>query len=549
MTASPTASPSPSSTGSSPAPDADAWKRLFPEPVAVLGYGVEGRSTVRHLLRRGYRDLVVLDRNEPDEPLPAGVRGVFGADHLDALAVASGKETPLIRTVFRAPGVRPFTPALDAFLARGGCLTSQVEAVFALLGRDRIAGVTGTVGKGTCCSLLSAMLTAADVPHRLAGNIGVPPLDALDDFREAAAGAGTKPLPQDAVLLLELSSFQLCTLQESPRVAVVLRTTTEHLDWHASREEYWDHKANLVRFQQAGDVVVYFDDVEGSRRIGGLGAGRRVCIRSDAPQEAPDASPGDGALRERGHAPEANGPEETVPEEVVRLTAREAVWTRRDFRLALADTNMTGAFNLENVAAAAAAAFALGAAPEAVRAGARAFTPLEHRIEFVRAHGGVRYFNDSYATRPEAALAAVRAFRTFRTVGPSSAAPESGAWPEDGAAHTGDETALGLILGGSEKNADFSEFARALTEETHVRAIAFIGHTAARLERELEAAGALAGRAHRRCDTLEEALNYLRGEIRTGVILLSPACASFGLFTNYKERGMAFKRLVQGGAS
>src|SRR5690606_13371562 len=103
---------------------------------------------------------------------------------------------------------------------------------------------------------------------------------------------------------------------------------------------------------------------------------------------------------------------------------------------------------------------------------------------------------------------------------------------------------LGLILGGSDKNADFAEFARALKDETHVRAFAFIGQTAARLEDELRQAGALAGRSSRRCDTLEDALGWLRGEIRAGVILLSPACASFGLFANYKERGAAFTRWV-----
>src|SRR5690606_26513168 len=91
--------------------DAPAWKALFPEPVAVLGYGVEGRSTVRHLLQRGYRDIVVLDRQQPADPLPQGVHGVFGDRHADALA------TEGIRTVFRAPGVRPFTPAIEAFRA------------------------------------------------------------------------------------------------------------------------------------------------------------------------------------------------------------------------------------------------------------------------------------------------------------------------------------------------------------------------------------------------------------------------------------------------
>ncbi len=452
------------------------WKTRFPEPVAVLGYGVEGASTVRHLLQNGYRDLVVLDRAAPASPLPEGVRGVFGPDYLAALGQDSG-----IRTVFRAPGVRPFVPEIEAFVARGGLLTSQVEAAFTLIGPARIIGVTGTVGKGTCCSLLSAMLGAAAIPHRLAGNIGVPPLDALDG------------LPQNALLLLELSSFQLCTLRESPALAVVLRTTTEHLDWHASQEEYWQHKANLVRHQQVGDACVFFADVPGSAWIGTLGAGRKIPV-------------GQSPVGTLSHLPK-HGP---------RLTGDTVVWEERGLQLALSETQMTGTFNLENIAAAAAAALVCGASVEAVRAGARAFAPLEHRIEFVRALNGVRFYNDSYATRPEATLAAVGAFHE----------------------------PLGLILGGSEKFADFSAMAAALVEQPHLRAIAFIGHTAARLETELGAAGALAGRAYRRCEGLEDALKFLRSVLSEGSILLSPACASFGLFANYKERGKAFKNLV-----
>jgi UDP-N-acetylmuramoylalanine--D-glutamate ligase len=453
---------------------------LWPGPVAVLGYGVEGKSTLRHLLGSGRRDVVVLDRTAPSEGLPEGVQGVFGEDYLRGLES--------VATAFRSPGLRPFVPEIEAFRKRGGLLTSQLEAAFRLKRRDRILGVTGTVGKGTCCSLLSDMLDAGGVSHRLAGNIGLPILDALED------------LDPDAWLVLELSSFQLSTAAESPAAAIVLRTTTEHLDWHADRKEYWDHKANLVRFQKPGDFCVYFADADGSRAIGAQGAGRKLAV---------------GAGGSAGPAAPTGA----------RLGDTEAVLPD-GLRIVLAETRMTGAFNLENLAAAAVAARELGAPPEAVLRAARAFSPLEHRIEFVREARGVRYYHDSYATRPEATLGAVRGLR---------GAPDGNGRPPG---------AVGLILGGSEKFADFSELAEALAGEAHLRAVAFIGQTAERLEAELERAGALKGRAFKRCATLEEALEFLRGEIREGAILLSPACASFGLFANYKERGKAFKKLV-----
>jgi UDP-N-acetylmuramoylalanine--D-glutamate ligase len=340
------------------------------------------------------------------------------------------------------------------------------------------------------------MLDAAKIPHVLAGNIGLPPLDALDSFGELAS---------DALLLLELSSFQLSTLRESPRGAVVVRTTIEHLDWHADRPEYWDHKANLARFQKPGDFCVYYADSEGSAWIGTLGEGRKIPVGSV------------GVVRISGDALEAP-----------------------DFglRIRLAETRLTGAFNLENLAAAAAAALELGVSPENVAAAARAFAPLEHRLEFVREAGGVRYYNDSYATRPEAALAAARALDQALHIDGRPA---------------GDRGSLGLILGGSEKFADFGELAAGLAALPRLRAIALIGQTAERLEKGLREAGALgekAGRAWRRCATLEEAVEFLRGTLSTlpkdgaGSILLSPACASFGLFKDYKERGKAFKEIV-----
>ncbi len=434
------------------------------EPVALLGYGVEGKSTLRHLLSAGYRQITVLDKAAPAESLPEGVQGCFGSDYLKGLLG--------MRTAIRSPGLRPFYPEILEFQKNGGVLTSQVELAFSLTGRHRVLGVTGTVGKGTCCSLLSAMLSQGNVPHRLAGNIGLPPLDAVAS------------LDPGAWLLLELSSFQLSTLNESPAGAVVLRTTSEHLDWHASQSEYWDHKAHLTRHQTSGDFCVYFADTEGSAEIGSQGRGHKISV----------GRTGD-----------------------VRITETEVEWPVRGFRIGLNETRLVGSFNLENLAAAAAVALELGVTTDAIRSAARDFAPLEHRLEFVRALNGVSYYNDSYATRPEASLAAARALR---------GAP------------------LGLILGGSEKFADFAELAAGLAAEDGLRAIALIGQTAARLETELRDAGALRNRSHRVCASLEEALDFLRTEIRSGAILLSPACASFGMFANYKERGLAFKRLA-----
>lgn len=464
------------------------------EPIGIVGYGVEGLSTCRYLLERGFTDLTVFDRKEP-QGLDARVR-YAGAPGAGGTGGSGSQDSPnaylsglaAMRTVFRSAGVRPDLPELAAFVRAGGTLTSQTGLAIALAGRERIIGITGTVGKGTCCSLLHAMLEEADIPARLGGNIGVPALDLA-----AALAPGEK-------LILELSSFQLSALAQSPAYAAVLRTTTEHLDWHPDREEYWLHKANLAAHQAESDVLAYCADAEGSAWIASQSPARKIAYGS------PEASAAKGAA---SHLE-------------VRIDDKEARWTRLRFAVPLAATRLKGRFNLENIAAAGILALELGAEPRHVVAAAMAFRGLEHRLEFVRDHEGIAYYNDSYATRPEATLGAVHALH---------------------------EAPMGLILGGSEKHADFSELAGALAAARHVAAIALIGQTADRLAGELAAAGipdAAGAPAVRKCAGLEAAVEFLRAKVPLGAIALSPACASFGMFENYKERGKAFKRLVAG---
>lgn len=441
----------------------------LPGPIGVLGYGVEGMSTCRFLLDRGHADITVFDRKEP-QGLDARVRygGSEGpGGYLSAL--------PEMRTVFRSAGVRPDLPEIAEFIRRGGVLTSQTSLAFALAGRERIIGVTGTLGKGTCCSLLHAMLREAGLPAALGGNIGVPALDLASTLAPGER------------LILELSSFQLSALAVSPAYAAVLRTTSEHLDWHLSRDEYWLHKSNLVSHQERRDVVTYCADAPGSSWIAARGSARKIAY-------------GSGAR--------------------VLLDGAEARWVDRGFAVPLAATRLKGAFNLENIAAAGTLAMELGAEPAHVLAAAAAFNGLEHRLEFAGEKRGVAFYNDSYATRPDAVLGAIDALK---------------------------DAPLGLILGGSEKHADFSELAASIASAGHIRAIALIGQTADRLRSDLRAAGitgAGAGPDLHVCADLGTAVDFLLSRVAKGAIALSPACASFGMFENYKERGKAFKRLV-----
>ncbi len=455
-------------------------RELVPEPVEIVGGGVEGQSTARFLLGAGYERVTLRDKN-PDVPAPDGCDRRCGADYL--------AELPSKGTIVRSAGVRSDLPAFLAFRETGGRILSQLPIFLALfqgVRKGRVAGITGTFGKGTITTLLSDMLRHAGIDHLVGGNIGTPMLDLL-----------LRPdLPE--TVLLELSSFQLCDLGAPsilpaglerddfcPRVGVAGRVTIEHLDWHLDQIEYWNAKARLCEEQNDTDHAVFLSSDPGSVFVGMAGSGIPHGI-------------GEGG--------------ELVPDREVVRDAQGNVVLRRE------DMLVPGAFQLVNASLAWAAARILGASDESCHAGAVGFEGLPHRLQFAGEQNGIRYYNDSYATRPEAALAAVEALS---------------------------DRPLALILGGSDKGIDFTELAEGLRAASNLKFVGLIGATAERLRAALEQEGplhfALMDYPH-----LPQAFDACRQAVaQGGSVLLSPACASFGLFKNYKERGEAFLALAK----
>lgn len=436
------------------------------EPIAVFGVGVEGAATIAYLVSHGAARVTALDARGADG-LPRGVEARFGEGY--------DRDLARFATVFRSPGIRPDHPALDAARARGARVTSALSLFLARCPAP-VVGVTGTLGKGTASSIAAACLEAAGRTAHLGGNIGRNPLDFLDAVRP------------DHRVVLEISSFQAMDLAASPEVAVILRTTSEHLDWHRDTAEYRAAKAGLVARQSPGDAVVFNAESEGAIGIAAASPARRIgfAIRTELEEGI--------FVRGRTLVVRASGREEILPFDAERM-------------------RLAGRFNLENVAAAVAAALAAGAAAEPACRAAEEFGGLPHRLERVAGAGGVAFFNDSYATRPEATIAALESF--------------------DGP--------LAIILGGSEKHADFGQLAGTVVARENVVYVALIGDTAPRLLDAIRAAGGarfpLVGHP-----TMEAAVEACAAAVRSGgTVLLSPACASFGLFPNYKIRGERFR--------
>jgi UDP-N-acetylmuramoylalanine--D-glutamate ligase len=429
--------------------------------------GVEGRATVDYLLSAGIGEVTALDRNEIDG-LPEGVATVFGPEH--------DRDLARFATVFRSPGIRPDHPSLAEARAAGSVVTSALSH-FVESCPAPVIGVTGTVGKGTAASLVASMLEENGFRVHLGGNIGASPLGFL---RQVA--------PSDRVVL-EISSFQAIDLAASPTVGVVLKTTSEHLDWHVDLEEYRSAKAAMLAHQSADDTVIFNADSPGARQVAETARSSRLGFSLRGPVER-------GLFLEGDHFhARLPGGDELLP-------------------LDVGTTRLPGRFNLENIAAALLATRVSGGEWEGSCGAAQRFGGLPHRLEFVVEGAGVRFYNDSYATRPEAAIGALSCFP---------------------------DVSLALILGGSEKHADFSELAAALSAHPHLVHVALIGATAGRLAEAIEDSGP--GRFEiAEYPDLEPAMEGATTALRAGgVVLLSPACASFGLFPNYKVRGERFR--------
>jgi len=288
-------------------------------------------------------------------------------------------------------------------------------------------------------------------------------------------------LTAESWVVLELSSFQLMDLQRSPHIGVCLMVVPEHLNWHEDMHEYTGAKAHLFEEQSSDDVAIYFGDNDVSREIASAGAGHKL--------------------------PYYRSPGAFVNGNMITLGGQEICTTD--------ELKLLGAHNWQNVCAAVTAVWQAGVHDiAAIRSVLTSFTGLEHRLEFVRELDTVKYYDDSFGTTPETAIVALQAFTQPKVI----------------------------ILGGSDKGASYDELARAVTEN-NVRAALLIGDQASRIKAALEKAGFN--------DSVPGGQNMAEivGNARTAaldgdVVLLSTGCASFGMFTDYKDRGNQFKAAV-----
>ncbi len=420
--------------------------------IAVIGEGLEGLSSAKYLRGKG-ASVTILDQK-------------LDNDYLNDLNKYD--------LIIRSPGVKP--ELLSSVSAEK--ITSQIKLFFDLC-PCRIIGVTGTKGKGTTASLIYEMLKRQGRNVYLGGNIGVPPFDFLDK------------LDKNSIVVLELSSFQLIDLTKSPQIAVMLMVTSEHLDYHGDTKEYVDAKRNILRHQGENDIAILNRDYPATNEsdIHTNGKVYTVSRERESFEEGCFVRSGMIVLR-------INGQDREI--------------------IATGEILLPGRHNLENVCAASLASYLAGVSVSNITHVLKNFKGLEHRLELVATVNDVSYYDDSFSTTPETAIAAIQSFKQ----------PEI------------------LILGGSSKNSDFSELGRTISEAENIKAIIGIGAEWPKIKSHIvdpiSRFSVIDGAKNMQTVVAAAAKVAASGD----VVLLTPACASFDMFKNYKDRGERFKQAV-----
>jgi UDP-N-acetylmuramoylalanine--D-glutamate ligase len=439
--------------------------------VVVVGMARSGIAAARLCARRRAR-VVATDRKAAGELPPEvlslekeGVRLELGGHRMETFTSAS--------MVVVSPGVPSTMPELQAARAAGVPVVAELELGYRLL-KGRVAAITGTKGKSTTTAALGAMLREAGGDVRVGGNIG----QAVTGIVEGSTEATT--------FVLEVSSFQLeGTDTFRPHVAVFLNLSADHLDRHASFEEYGQAKARIFANQGPGDWAVVNADDPAVLALARQGKARPVAFH-------PSAQATTGAFFDGGAARlKAAGKDETLFER--------------------SDVQLPGDHLASDMLAAATAARLMGASVDAIRRAVRSYTGVEHVLERVADIGGVLFFNDSKATNVEAARKSLEAF-------PGVVLP---------------------IIGGRYKGGDFADLAPAL--RAHGKAVLAIGEATPRIVAALAAVVPVVP-----CDSMREAVERgLALATRGDTIVLAPACSSFDMFEDYAARGRAFKDEVR----
>jgi len=443
--------------------------------VAIIGLGVSNKPLIKYLYDLNAnitlfdnKEFDKIDEQILDDIYKYKLKYSIGKNYLSKLVGFD--------VIFKSPSCRPDLPEIKAEIERGAILTSEIELVMEL-SPSKIIGITGSDGKTTTTSLVYEILKNKYKCY-LGGNIGIPLFTRINEMR-----------PED-IVVLELSSFQLMSMEKSPDISVLTNITPNHLDIHKSYEEYIDAKTNIFKYQDENNILVTNYDNEITRDLSKKAKAKVKLFSSKTKLQ-------DGVIYD---------------DKIIKSCEDNL----RRHILNVKDIKLKGIHNAENICAAIAATEDLVSLEEQVEA-IKNFSGVKHRLEYIREIGGAKWYNDSIASSPTRTIAGLHSF---------------------------DERIL-LIAGGYDKHLDYEPIAKHILEK--VSTLILLGQTAEKIR------GVVTEEMKKqnkevniiKVETLEEAVLKARENVKAGeIVMLSPASASFDMFKNFEERGEKFKKLV-----
>lgn len=437
----------------------------FEKKVLILGLSKSGISAAKYLNKHG-ADVFITELREQKEEDAAQI------EELTALGIKvemGGHSQEFIEDAYLAvtsPGIPPHSEIFSKLKDAKVKVISEVELAYQESRKPFIA-ITGTNGK-TTTTALTAHILSEEYKAPACGNIGNPPCDLIDEDID--------------YFVCEMSSYQIATSNSlQAQIACWLNFTPDHLDWHGGLENYFEAKAKLFKVPQNPAFAVFngADEklLEFSRNV-----------ESQVFLFAKEV------------------------EDNCCYVKNEAIYFKRGGReehiIDLKDCPIIGEHNYQNIMCAVIVAKLVGLENEKIKSAIMTFKAPEHRLEFVRELNGIKFYNDSKATNPEAAIVAIKSFNDVNAV---------------------------LIAGGRDKNTDLTEFCEEIKK--HMQTVILIGEAAERFAQNLNKNGFNNIIFEK---TLQSAIDKAI-ELNPQVVLLSPACASFDMFKSYEERGSIFK--------
>ena len=476
--------------------------------MTVVGLARSGIGAANLLAELGAR--VTVTDTKTEEELKDFMSGLNPSVRL---ALGSHPEDIFVRAdaVIVSPGVPPGIQPLSLAKSKGIPVVGELELAYqvAIYGSDNppipplikggFLAITGTNGKSTTTALLDFMMKKAGFKTILGGNIG----NALTEEILKIIATRESHLTHYDFIVAEVSSFQLESIKDfRPKAAAIVNVTPDHLDRYHSLEEYSAAKARIFENQGEDDFLVLNRDDAGTMKLYNSKFSPQRVARGSKIEDSKSR------IFYFSRKQEVKGlyyKEGIVYCDLLRLESHPFALIRAE------EIKIKGVHNLENAMAASAMALLAGCPVEAVIDSLKEFQGLEHRLEFVRELNGVPYFNDSKGTNVDAVIKSLESF----------------------------SSPVILIAGGRDKAGDFSRL-RDLVRE-RVKVLVLIGEASQKIKKAL---GDITETAT--AGDLRDAVKISRNKAAQGdVVLLSPACASFDMFSNFEDRGRQFKKIVQ----